>query len=324
MKNHLNLENMLHSVGLSPWVETVKLRMESLLSGQLHGDSNAWLTALTNMPQATPTKITLNKNAIEIGQTDDLDSAMHQDLLTNLQKLKPWRKGPFNLFGHYIDSEWQSNYKWDIVAQATGCMQGKKILDVGCGNGYYMLRMLGAEAEAVLGIEPMVLSILQFQALTKYLHIPAWIIPFRLEDIPGPATFDMVFSMGVLTHSKAPLKHLTLLQKPLRPAGKLLLETIVIPESYGTLLRPRSTYARMRNIWYLPSPKILSEWLSAAGFVDIELCQISPPNSSEQRRTEWMPFESLEKSLNPNNHSQTIEGYPAPLRALFKAIKPDN
>jgi tRNA (mo5U34)-methyltransferase len=35
-----------------------------------------------------------------------------------------------------------------------------------------------------------------------------------------------------------------------------------------------------------------------------------------------MRFESLADFIDPNNGSKTIEGHPAPLRAIFTAIKP--
>ncbi|MFN9977777.1 MAG: DUF1698 domain-containing protein, partial [Phycisphaerae bacterium] len=40
---------------------------------------------------------------------------------------------------------------------------------------------------------------------------------------------------------------------------------------------------------------------------------------SEQRRTEWMTFESLEDFLDPLDSARTIEGYSAPVRALISA-----
>ncbi|MEW8068099.1 MAG: DUF1698 domain-containing protein, partial [Candidatus Thiodiazotropha endolucinida] len=39
----------------------------------------------------------------------------------------------------------------------------------------------------------------------------------------------------------------------------------------------------------------------------------------EQRATEWMRFESLADYLDPADRSLTIEGYPAPRRAVFVA-----
>lgn len=40
-------------------------------------------------------------------------------------------------------------------------------------------------------------------------------------------------------------------------------------------------------------------------------------------RSEWMTTESLAEFLDPNDSSKTLEGYPAPLRAVIIATKPE-
>jgi tRNA (mo5U34)-methyltransferase len=61
--------------------------------------------------------------------------------------------------------------------------------------------------------------------------------------------------------------------------------------------------------------------LKRAGFSDIELVDVSRTTVQEQRSTEWMRFESLKDYLNPDDQSLTVEGYPAPRRAIFVAQK---
>ena len=39
----------------------------------------------------------------------------------------------------------------------------------------------------------------------------------------------------------------------------------------------------------------------------------------EQRSTEWMRFDSLASALDPNDSGRTVEGWPAPERALLLA-----
>ncbi|WP_272994295.1 DUF1698 domain-containing protein, partial [Spongiibacter tropicus] len=41
-----------------------------------------------------------------------------------------------------------------------------------------------------------------------------------------------------------------------------------------------------------------------------------------QRSTDWMQFHSLADFLHPDDPSLTIEGYPAPKRAVLIAQKP--
>ena len=142
----------------------------------------------------------------------------------------PWRKGPYQIADVFIDCEWRSDFKWDRVLPHLAPLQGRKILDIGCGNGYHCWRMLAQSPELVLGIEPSVLFNLQFRALQKYLprtHIQ--LLPIGVEDIPPDLNwFDSVFSMGVLYHRRSPFDHLYQLKSFLVSGGELCLETLVI------------------------------------------------------------------------------------------------
>jgi tRNA (mo5U34)-methyltransferase len=39
----------------------------------------------------------------------------------------------------------------------------------------------------------------------------------------------------------------------------------------------------------------------------------------KQKRREWMRFESIEQALDPSGRSMTVEGLPAPVRAIVIA-----
>ena len=55
------------------------------------------------------------------------------------------------------------------------------------------------------------------------------------------------------------------------------------------------------------------------GFEDVELFCSHPMSSAEQRRTEWMIFESYQDYIDPQNPELTVEGYPAPHRVYLLA-----
>ena len=76
----------------------------------------------------------------------------------------------------------------------------------------------------------------------------------------------------------------------------------------------------MRNVWFIPSPEQLISWLERCGFQQCEVLDISQTSTNEQRRTDWMTFDSLPQFLDPKDNRKTIEGYPAPVRALLRAI----
>jgi tRNA (mo5U34)-methyltransferase len=46
---------------------------------------------------------------------------------------------------------------------------------------------------------------------------------------------------------------------------------------------------------------------------------ISVTSFEEQRSSNWMKFESLSNFLDETNSRLTVEGYPAPIRAVFIA-----
>ena len=133
--------------------------------------------------------------------------------------------------------------------------------------------------------------------------------------------FDTVFSMGVFYHRRSPIEHLLALKDCLVKGGELVLETLVIEGDVNQVLVPEDRYAQMRNVWFLPSIAALERWLRRAGFSDVRCVDVSITTVEEQRATEWMKFQSLSDYLDPNDASKTIEGLPAPMRAVIVAKK---
>jgi tRNA (mo5U34)-methyltransferase len=237
-----------------------------------------------------------------------------------LQGLRPWRKGPFDFFGVTIDAEWRSDWKWDRLAPLLD-FAGKRVLDVGCGNGYYARRVRGAGAATVVGVDPTLLFSCQSAAFDRYAPDPQWLLlPLPFEALPKAQPFDLVMSMGVLYHRRDPLAHLSALAAQLAPGGQLVLETLVIPGDAQQVLVPPDRYARMRNVWFLPSVAALQRWLDRLG-LESHCANVAPTTPEEQRTTPWMPFESLREALAPDDESLTVEGLPAPHRALLVAEK---
>lgn len=317
------LRDDLASLGLESWFATLQPLLDERLAGSAHGDMPAWLDVLHALPKVEKSSATLTADAVHL-LARDLPPEQQQAIRTALLQLIPWRKGPFNIGGVHIDSEWRSDLKWHRVQQALEPLTGKRVLDVGCGNGYYALRMLGAGASCVIGVDPTLLYIMQFRALQHFLPpLPVHILPLRSQELPTPAAaFDTVFSMGVLYHQRSPLDHLRELRGHLRPGGELLLETLVLPGSGAFARTPEDRYARMRNVWLLPSVAELTVWLQRCGFANVRCTDLTATTTDEQRSTEWMPFESLREALDAAQPGLTVEGWPAPLRAIIAASAP--
>ena len=312
------LARRLAGTPLAAWANTLQAQLDVKME-KGHGDLERWQSALDALPDVRPTHIDLLDG---LTLDTDCDDQTRAQMRQALMGLSPWRKGPFDLFGVHVDTEWHSDWKWSRVAPHIN-LKHKRILDVGCGNGYYMWRMLGAGAHSVIGVDPNWLFFCQFQAVQRFLQQEAvWHLPFPFEDLPANLEgFDTVFSMGVFYHRRSPIEHLLALKDCLVKGGELVLETLVIEGDVNQVLVPEDRYAQMRNVWFLPSIPALERWLRRAGFSDVRCVDVSTTTVEEQRATEWMKFQSLSDYLDPNDHSKTIEGLPAPMRAVIVARK---
>ncbi|MET0049532.1 MAG: tRNA 5-methoxyuridine(34)/uridine 5-oxyacetic acid(34) synthase CmoB [Candidatus Thiodiazotropha sp.] len=306
------------------WLEQLPEQVERVWREQPHGDLQRWQSALEELPDFSDLSHDFNQSRVALGKDSDCDAKQRLQIRHALMKLHPWRKGPFEICGLHIDTEWRSDFKWDRLKQHIQPLQGRIVLDVGCGNGYHLWRMLGEGADRVIGIDPTQLFIMQFEAIRHFAggDYPVHLYPLGIEGLPADLeAFDTVFSMGVFYHRQSPFAHLSELRGALRRGGELVLETLVIEGQAGEVLVPDGRYAKMRNVWFIPTPDTLVAWMKRAGFTRIRVVDVSATSTDEQRATSWMKFESLKDYLEPTNTGLTIEGYPAPKRAILIAEK---
>ncbi|MGN8161601.1 tRNA 5-methoxyuridine(34)/uridine 5-oxyacetic acid(34) synthase CmoB [Pantoea sp. 22096] len=307
---------------LAKWLEVLPAQISEWQRENLHGHFRDWYKSLEYLPLLEPQKLDLLHSVT--ADRDDISDRHRQGIEKLLRNLMPWRKGPYFLYGSHINTEWRSDWKWERVIPHISPLAGRTVLDVGCGSGYHMWRMIGAGAHLVVGIDPMQLFLVQFEAVRKLLNDDrrAHMLPLGIEQLPALQAFDTVFSMGVLYHRRSPLDHLLQLKNQLVSGGELVLETLVIEGDVNQVLVPGERYAQMRNVFFIPSAKALKSWLEKSGFVDVRIVDFALTTTEEQRRTDWMTSESLAEFLDPDDPSKTVEGYPAPLRAVLVATKP--
>lgn len=310
---------------LHKWGDVLEAQLHDVFVDNPHGDMPRWSTAFDRLPDGENVQVDLTQDTLLVKGAAQSETEQ-TELFEGLRGLMPWRKGPFQFFDQSVNTEWRSDWKWQRVSPHLSNLKGRTILDVGCGSGYHMWRMLGAGAERVVGVDPTKLFFWQFEAVKKYVtaaqqkNVKAHFLPMKMEDVPARLkAFDTVFSMGVLYHRRSPLDHLSELHGALRQGGELVLETLVIEGGLGEVLMPEDRYAMMRNVWFLPTTETLALWLRRTGFKDIRVVDQNYTTTEEQRSTEWMGFDSLKDFLNQDDPSKTAEGYPAPLRATIVA-----
>jgi tRNA (mo5U34)-methyltransferase len=209
----------------SDWLAEVCESAQQKLRDHPHGDLPRWRDTLDRLPDAEPLAI-LDQAAPKLGAL----ASQPRQLEELLQGLHPWRKGPLQLGGVRIDTEWRSDWKWNRVAPHVD-LSGQRVLDIGSGNGYFGLRMLGAGAEFVVGIDPTLLFVIQHLACRHFSgDIGNYVLPLGVEELPArPAHLDTVFSMGVLYHRKDPASHLGRIRALLKDGGTMVLKCVGDP-----------------------------------------------------------------------------------------------
>ena len=278
-----------------------------------HGKLADWLTTFEHLPNIRSSH-TQFRDTLEVGLPGELSIAEGDVLGQAIDNLIPWRKGPLNLFGRVIDTEWRSDFKWARLCSHIQ-WQNKNVLDIGCGNGYFGFRALDAGARSVVGIDGHLLYALQAALVNWFVRSPNVVVPARFDRDTAQSEFDIVLSMGVVYHQRDADSHLRALFDRCQPGGQVVLESIIADED----ILPENRYAGMRNVYLIPRVSTLETKLRDAGFVEPKCVDISTTTIEEQRATKYMPFKSLSAALDPSDNSLTIEGHPAPKRAIVTA-----
>ena len=256
-----------------------------------------------------------------VGKKEDLSFEEHEIVLNAAKKLIPWRKGPFNIFGLEIDSEWQSNIKYNLIRPHFN-LKDKIVADIGCNNGYYMFRMLEDKPKKLVGFDPSPLTLHQFEFINHFVKSDIIYEMLGVEHLEYyNHKFDFIFMLGVLYHRADPIGTLKSLARGLNSKGEILIDTFMIDGEEELCLTPNKRYSKIPNIYFIPTIPALKNWLERAGFEDIEVLATTVTTSEEQRKTLWSFDQSLEDFLAPNDKTKTVEGYPAPKRVYVKARK---
>jgi len=255
----------------------------------------------------------------------DLDPAFEAEHGLQIEQtarlLIPWRKGPFRLGKLFIDSEWQSQIKYNLLEPHFD-LRNKIVGDIGCNNGYYLFRMQSQRPAKLVGFDPSAIYYSQFQFIDHFLQSDIVYEMLGVEHVEHyEHRFDALFCLGVLYHRPDPVGTLKSLYRGLNPGGELILDTFMIDGEEEVCLTPRDRYSKIGNIYFIPTVHALKNWCHRAGFDAVEVLEIRKTDREEQRKTEWIASQSLDDFLDPDDPDKTVEGYPAPKRVYIKAKK---
>ncbi|NOY61752.1 MAG: tRNA 5-methoxyuridine(34)/uridine 5-oxyacetic acid(34) synthase CmoB, partial [Gammaproteobacteria bacterium] len=247
MIDYASLYDVLDESPLAPWLEKLPTQIDAVFNEKAHGNLTQWQEVVAQLPSIAADHIDMRGDAVSVSSATKLNDEQRRHLEQQLHCFHPWRKGPYHIHGIDIDTEWRSDWKWQRLAKQIQPLQGRHVLDVGCGNGYHCWRMAGAGAELVIGIDPTLLFVMQYQVIRHFVgNHGVYVLPLGIEALPpGLRAFDTVFSMGVLYHRRSPMDHLLELRGSLRRGGELVLETLVVDGGQGYTLLPERRYATL-------------------------------------------------------------------------------
>jgi tRNA (mo5U34)-methyltransferase len=248
----------------------------------------------------------------------NLDEKYERQIKDTALSLCSWRKGPFQIGELFIDAEWKSFIKYNILRPHFN-LKDKRVADIGCNNGYYLFKMLEDEPKKLVGFDPTPLFWCQFDFINRFAKTDIIYELLGVEDLADYGEkFDVIFCLGVLYHRSDPLGCLKSLFSGLEDGGELFLDTFMIEGGEDIVLCPKNSYSKIPNVYFIPTINALKNWCERVGFKDFELLAVKSTDTNEQRKTEWVLGQSLEDFLDPNDNSKTIEGYPAPKRVYVK------
>lgn len=248
----------------------------------------------------------------------NLNESERVDILDMALNLRSWRKGPFKIDDIFIDSEWRSFVKFNILKPHMN-LEGKIVGDIGCNNGYYLFKMLPFKPKKLIGFDPSINTFMQFKFINRFVRSSIDYELLGVEHLPYyEHKFDTLFCLGVLYHRSDPVKMLKELKGSLNKGGEVFLDTMYIDMRGEFALSPKKTYSKIPNIYFVPTIDALTGWCERAKFKDIEILATKDTDFSEQRKTDWILGQSLENFLDENDPNLTIEGYPAPKRVYLK------
>jgi len=299
-------------------IDLDKLRIERAKCIEWKNIKPRW-EAIKGLPKVDDIEINIGDTIEVISHSLSKDDEKY--IYDTAKLIQPWRKGPFKISDTFIDSEWRSYIKYNLLKPHFD-IRDKVVGDIGCNNGYYLFRMMAEKPKKLVGFDPFSIPYCQFKFLDHFIQSGIKYELLGVEHVEFyEHKFDVLFCLGVLYHRADPIGSLKSLYKGLNFGGELILDTFMIDGEDEISLTPKKRYSKIPNIYFIPTVNALKNWCYRAGFDEVEVLGILKTNIEEQRKTEWIDTESLNDFLDKEDNSKTVEGYPAPKRVYIKAKK---
>ena len=275
-----------------------------------------WREGAAGVEGIRASRLSIEGDRVRFGSAEDLNEEEAERVGESLKAFLPWKKGPYEIFGHAIDSEWRSDIKWQRILPYLGEVKDTVVADIGCHNGYYMYHLRALGAKNVIGFEPMPINYFNHQLMQNIYPTPEISLElFGVEHVDlFPESFDLILCMGILYHHTDPIGLLRKMRIALKPKGRIMIDCQGISGDDCISLTPTNRYAGATGVWFLPTMSCLQNWIRRAGFSQQIPFYSAPLDSHEQRATPWANVKSLKDFLNPEDKTHTIEGHPAPWR----------
>lgn len=160
--------------------------------------------------------------------------------------------------------------RWEKVKSALpDDMTGMSVLDAGCSDGYFSMKMAERGASLILAVDGAAAPIKRVNWVIEHFGLAN--VESRVQMLDRTSArklgkFDLVFAMAVFYHMRDPITGIEMLASL---GDRLLLETIVVPDREDTYFKVKQPGGASGVPKLIPSTACLEMLMGWAGYDEI-------------------------------------------------------